>query len=225
MTEEEFLAQYDSSRFEKPSLAVDPVLFTILDGQLQVLLITREEHPCMGQLSLPGVFVRMNETLDEAAARALCQKTGLEDIFLEQLYTWGTLDRDPRMRIISVSYFALVPSERLALPEDGTARFYPVDEILTMTGGMAFDHQQIIAYGRERIRSKVNWSDIAFALVPEEFTLPQLQRVYEILLGQPLYKANFRKKIAEKIQETDKMTSGDAHRPSRIYRKREEDTT
>ena len=91
-----------------------------------------------------------------------------------------------------------------------------------MADGVAFDHREIVAYGRERIRSKVSWSDIAFALVPEEFTLPQLQRVYEILLGQKLYKANFRKKIAEKIVETDKMTSGDAHRPSRIYRKREE---
>ncbi len=222
MTEEEFLKSYDSTRFEKPSAAVDTVLFTILDEKLQVLMIRREEHPCRGQLSLPGVFVGMEETLDAAAERALHQKTGLSDIYLEQLYTWGAVERDPRMRIISVSYYALVSSERLSLPEDGTARFYPVEEILEMADGVAFDHREIVAYGRERIRSKVSWSDIAFALVPEEFTLPQLQRVYEILLGQKLYKANFRKKIAEKIVETDKMTSGDAHRPSRIYRKREE---
>jgi 8-oxo-dGTP diphosphatase len=123
------------------------------------------------------------------------------------------------MRIISVSYFALVDNNRIALTEDG-AQFYPVDEILEMAEELAFDHHRIIACGRERIRTKVNWSDIAFALMPEEFTLPQLQTVYEILLGQKLYKANFRKKLQEKIVETDKMTSGDAHRPSRIYRKK-----
>ncbi len=222
MTEEEFLKHYDSTQYEKPSAAVDTVLFTILDEKLHVLMIRREEHPCKGQLSLPGVFVGMEETLDAAAERALYQKTGLRGIYLEQLYTWGAVERDPRMRIISVSYYALVPSSRIVLPADGTAQFYPVDEILTMTEGVAFDHREITAYGRERIRSKVNWSDIAFALVPEEFTLPQLQKVYEILLGQPLYKANFRKKIAEKLEETDKMTSGDAHRPSRIYRRRTE---
>ncbi len=226
MTEREFLKHYSSEQYDKPSVAVDPVLFTIRDGQLQVLMTRRSEHPCKGCLALPGVFVGMEETLDEAAQRALRQKTGLRDIYLEQLYTWGDLARDPRMRIISVSYYALVPAECLHLPEeDDNLRFYPAEEITAMTEGVAFDHNRIVAYGRERIRSKVNWSDIAFSLVPEEFTLPQLQRVYEILLGEPLYKANFRKKIAEKIIATDKMTSGDAHRPSRIYRKRREDQT
>ncbi len=221
MTEQEFLEKYDQSQYPKPSVAVDPVLFTIRDGMLQVLMTKRSEHPCKDCLALPGVFVGMEETLDEAAQRALRQKTGLHDIYLEQLYTWGDLARDPRMRIVSISYYALVPAESICLPEeDDSIRFYPVEEIAAMKEGVAFDHSRIVAYGRERIRSKVNWSDIAFSLVPEEFTLPQLQKVYEILLGEPLYKANFRKKIAEKITATDKMTSGDAHRPSRIYRKR-----
>ncbi len=221
MTEQEFLQKYDASQYEKPSVAVDLVLFTILDGTLQVLMTEREEHPFQGCLSLPGVFVGMEETLDAAAERALFQKTGLRDIYFEQLYTWGDVDRDPRMRIISVSYYALVPSSSITLPEgEKSVKFHPADGIAAMKDGIAFDHARIVGYGRERIRSKVNWSDIAFALLPEEFTLPQLQRVYEILLGQKLYKANFRKKIAEKITETDKMTSGDAHRPSRIYRKR-----
>lgn len=221
MTEQEFLKAYDSSKFEKPSVAVDLVLFTILDEKLQVLMVNRNMHPFRGMLSLPGVFVGMKETLDEAAQRALYQKTGLHDIYFEQLYTWGSVDRDPRMRIISVSYYALVPSSRIELPQGEDApQFYPADEIAAMTEGVAFDHSRIVACGRERIRSKVNWSDIAFALVPEEFTLPQLQRVYEILLGQKLYKANFRKKIAEKIEDTNKMTSGHAHRPSHIYRKK-----
>lgn len=221
MTETEFLKNYDQNAYEKPSVTVDLALFTIIDEKLQVLMTHRTEHPFQGQLALAGVFVGMEETLEEAAQRALFQKTGLQDIYFEQLYTWGDVHRDPRMRIISVSYYALVPYSAVNLPKNANApSFYPVEDILAMDSGVAFDHRRIVEFGRDRIRNKVNWSDIAFALLPEEFTLPQLQRVYEILLGQKLYKANFRKKIAEKIQETDKMTSGDAHRPSRIYRKR-----
>lgn len=216
MTEKEFLKNYDSSDYQKPSVAVDLVLFTILDNQLQVLLTRRQAHPFAGELALPGVFVGMQETLDEAAQRALYQKTGLHDIYFEQLYTWGAIDRDPRMRIISVSYYALIPESQIQLSEHD-AKFYSVSEIRTL----AFDHQKIISYGRERIRNKVNYTDIAFSLVPEEFTLPQLQKIYEILLGQELYKANFRKKIADQIEPTDKMLSGNRHRPSRIYRKKQ----
>ncbi len=218
MTEQEFLAQYSSGAYEKPSVAVDLALFTIRDDRLHVMMTRREAHPYQGLLALPGVFVGMEETLDEAAERALEQKTGLRNIYLEQLYTWGAVERDPRMRIISVSYFALVPEEVLQLSESNV-QLYPVEEIATGEG-IAFDHAKIVAYGRERIRNKVNWTDIAFSLLPEEFTLPQLQRVYEILLGQTLYKANFRKKMADRIVETEKMASGNAHRPSRIYRKR-----
>lgn len=217
MTDEEFLKGYQSADYEKPSVTVDVALFTIREGSLQVLMTRRKEHPYQGKLALPGVFVGMAETLDEAAARALRQKTGLQDVYMEQLYTWGQLDRDPRMRVISVSYYALVPEADLH-PEEG-ADFYPAEEIAE-AADIAFDHSQIVAYGRERIRNKVSYTDIAFSLVGEEFTLPELQRVYEILLGQMLYKANFRKKIADKIAETDKMTSGTQHRPSRIYRKK-----
>lgn len=217
MTEEEYLKQYKSSNYERPSVTVDAALFTIREGALQVLMTRRQEHPFQGLLALPGVFVGMEETLDEAAARALCQKTGLHDIYLEQLYTWGSPDRDPRMRVISVSYYALVPEGMLQPTE---ADFYPVQEIAAAQD-IAFDHSKIVAYGIKRIRNKVNYSDIAFSLVGEEFTLPELQRVYEILLGQKLYKANFRKKIADKIVETEKMTSGEKHRPSRIYRRKE----
>ncbi len=218
MTEEEFVRQYDSSAFQKPSVAVDLVLFTVMQEQLCVLLTERNQHPFLGRLSLPGVFVRMDETLDEAAHRALYQKTGLHDIYLEQLYTWGALERDPRMRIISVSYYALVPDAQI--PDSERGKFFPAEEILQCKN-IAFDHGDMIAYGRERIRNKVSYTEIAFSLVPEEFTLPQLQKIYEILLGQKLYKANFRKKIADKIQPTEKFTSGNKHRPSRIYRKKD----
>ena len=216
----DFLEHYDASQFEKPSVTVDAVLFTIRDGALQVLLTRRQEEPFAGMLALPGTFVGIPEPLDEAAARALKTKAGLEGVYLEQLYTWGDPGRDPRMRILSVSYYALVPESRLMHPAPGTA-LYPAEKIVQEP--LAFDHAQIIRCGRERIRGKATYTDIAFSLVGEEFTLPELQSVYEILLGQKLYKANFRKKIADKIEETEKMTSGDAHRPSRIYRKRDKE--
>ena len=218
LNEQHFLESYDSSAFPKPSVTVDLILFTVKENTLQVLLTERKKYPFIGKLALPGVFVRMEETLEEAAQRALYEKTGLHDIYFEQLYTWGGPDRDPRMRIISVSYYALVPDAQIA--DSALAGFYPVEEILNRDD-LAFDHRDMIAYGRERIRNKVNYTDIAFSLVPEEFTLPQLQNIYEILLGQKLYKANFRKKIADRIQQTEKFTSGTKHRPSRFYRKKD----
>ncbi|MBR7038569.1 MAG: NUDIX hydrolase [Oscillospiraceae bacterium] len=214
-----FLDSYDPADYDRPSVAVDVVLFTIREGTLQVLMTHRTEPPFAGCRALPGVFVGMDETLDEAASRALRTKGGLTHVYLEQLYTWGAPARDPRMRVISVSYYALVPERAAMLPEGTDAAFYPADSVAA-AGDIAFDHAEIIACGRERIRTKVLWSDIAFSLLEEEFTLPQLQSVYEILMGQKLYKANFRKKLADRIEPTDKMTSGDAHRPSRIYRRR-----
>lgn len=223
-SEKEFLESYNPDEYEKPSVTVDLVLFTIIDEKLHVLLTRRPEHPAKGKLALAGTFLQMDETLPEAVERVLQTKTGLRNIYFEQLFTWGEIKRDPRMRVLSVSYYALVPKEQLALPEnDFTPQFYPVEEIAAMQDEIAFDHAQMIEYGRERIRNKVYWSDIAFALVPEEFTLPQLQKVFEIILGRKLYKANFRKRIAPKIIMTDKMTSGAAHRPSRIYRKKPEE--
>ena len=215
ISEKKFLEQYSSEQYEKPSVAVDMVLFTIDDDTLKCALIKRNEHPFMDMLSLPGVFVGINESLDDAVKRGINAKAGLKDIYFEQLYTFGDVDRDPRMRIISVSYIALVPIEKL----DTTAQLYSYETIEEMQ--LAFDHKKIIKYARERIKNKVNYSDIAFKFLPEEFTLPQLQRVYEILLDKPLYKANFRKKIEPFISDTKKMTSGEAHRPSKLYKRNE----
>ena len=205
------------------SVAVDLLVFTIEEDRLKILTIRRQYPPFEGQRALPGVFVRDDETLDQAAQRGLREETGLEDIYFEQLYTWGAPDRDPRRRVISVSYLALVDAQRLrgfgpGLRTTG-AELADVQELLTVED-LAFDHRQIIACGRERLAGKVEYTPIAFSLVPEEFTLPQLQRVYELLLGKPLYKANFRKKIAPLVEETDRSTSGDAHRPSKFYRLR-----
>lgn len=207
------------------SVAVDLLVFTIDEGKLKLLTVRRQYEPFEGFRALPGVFIRPDETLDEAAARGLREETGLEGIYLEQLYTWGDVDRDPRRRILSVSYMALVDvaQVRSFAPGQRTtgAELSEVEEVLG-AADIAFDHRRIIAYARQRLANKVEYTPIAFHLLPEEFTLPQLQRVYEILLGRPLYKANFRKKIAPMVQETDRSTSGDAHRPSKYYRLRKE---
>lgn len=224
-SEKEFLNSYNKNEYEKPSVAVDLLVFTVKDDRLKIVLVRRNEHPFKDMLSLPGVFVGINETLDEAAARGAREEAGLADIYFEQLYTWGDIDRDPRMRIISVSYLSLTPAEKLTLSagsRTSSAELYDVEELLASDEELAFDHRKIIEYGRERIRNKTEYSRIAFEFLPKEFTLPQLQRVYEILLGKPLYKANFRRRVAPLIDETERMTSGDAHRPSRIYREKME---
>lgn len=224
-SEKKFLNSYNKNEYEKPSVAVDLLVFTVKDDRLKIVLVRRNEHPFKDMLSLPGVFVGINETLDEAAARGAREEAGLADIYFEQLYTWGDIDRDPRMRIISVSYLSLTPAEKLTLSagsRTSSAELYDVEELLASDEELAFDHRKIIEYGRERIRNKTEYSRIAFEFLPKEFTLPQLQRVYEILLGKPLYKANFRRRVAPLIEETERMTSGDAHRPSRIYREKTE---
>ena len=216
---------YDSSKYEKMSVAVDLLVFTVDDGKLKILLIERSEDPFKNALALPGVFVGVNETLDDAAQRGIKEETGLKNIYFEQLYTFGEVKRDPRMRIISVSYMALVPIEKLdfvAGERTVNAGLYDVEELLSSKKKMAFDHKEILKYARWRLANKVEYTDIAFHLVREEFTLPALQKVYEILLGKSLYKANFRKKIAPMIEETEFVTSGDKFRPSRLYRRKAE---
>ena len=225
LTEKEYLEAYDQNEYERLSVAVDLLVFTIEDDKLKIVLIEREEHPFKNMLSLPGVFVGIDETLDEATERGIAEETGLRDLYFEQLYTWGEVKRDPRMRIISVSYLSFTNSEKINLSAGKrtiSAALYDVDELLASDSPIAFDHKKIIEYGRERIKNKVEYTKIAFEFLPEEFTLPELQRVYEILLGKNLYKAGFRRKIMPMIEETDRLTSGDAHRPSKYYRLRKE---
>ncbi|MBR4758728.1 MAG: NUDIX hydrolase [Lachnospiraceae bacterium] len=203
------------------SVAVDLLVFTVEQERLKVLLIERAEEPFAGMLALPGVAVRSDEALDDAAARGILEETGLEDIYFEQLYSFGKVDRDPRNRVVSVAYMALVPQKDLhfhAGQRTSAAELVDVGQLLDSDTGLAFDHKDIISLGRERLKGKVEYTTIAFHLVDEEFTLPQLQRVYEILLGKSLYKANFRKKVMPLIEETEHSTSGDAHRPSKLYR-------
>lgn len=224
--EQNFISTYNKNDYEKPSVTVDILIFTIENDELKIVLVKRKEMPFAGCLALPGVFVKMDETLEMAARRAIEEKVGICDVYLEQLFTWGDINRDPRMRIISISYLALVSSEQLKLINGNKVlevSLLPVNRMIDEKEKLAFDHLEMLKYALERIKNKVEYTKIAFEFVGEEFSLPALQTVYEILLGKRLYKANFRKKIMPLVKETDKKTEGDAHRPSKLYTLKETD--
>lgn len=215
------------AKHEKISVAVDFLLFTIEDDRLKVLVVRREEEPFQGMLALPGVAVAEQETLSHAAKRCLREETGItKNVYLEQLFTWGdNCKRDPRSRVISISYMALIP--RYLLQEKTGKRvtevmFVDVDELLRKKEKLAFDHKTMLEYARERIINKTEYTTIAFHFLPEEFTLPELQKVHEVLLGKELFNANFRKSIQDSVEDTGKMKKEGAHRPSKIYRRKEE---
>ena len=222
---------YDAAAFERPSVTVDVAAMTARAGRLHVLLVRRGVWPFEGRWALPGGFVKMEEDLDTAAHRELCEETGVGGAsYLEQLYTFGAPDRDPRTRVISVAYYALLPGPDSALrregrpavacePEAGTdaaeARWWPVDSLPPL----AFDHDAIVATALSRLRAKLGYTSVAYALLPEEFTLTELQRVYEVILGQELDKRNFRKKMlaAEILEAVPRQKREGAHRPAQLY--------
>jgi 8-oxo-dGTP diphosphatase len=216
-----FLASYDASRYPRPSVTVDVVLLTVAGGALRALLGRRTEPPAKGRWALPGGFVAIDEGLDEAASRVLRDKARLHDVFVEQLFTFGSPDRDPRTRVISVAYYALLPGPDSAFhPTAGTdaaeARWWPVDEV----PALAFDHDQIVGLALSRLRAKLGYTSVAYALLSEEFTLTELQTVYEIILGQGLDKRNFRKKMLSIgiLEATPRQKRAGAHRPAQLYR-------
>jgi len=221
MTETE-AAMYDPSKYDRPSVTVDLVVFTLLQGTLHVLLIKRRSWPFAGMWALPGGFVRIEEPLEEAARRELREETGVEDdVYLEQLYTFGDPGRDPRTRVITVAYLALVPAGRYRLhatTDAELADWFPAYE----PPRLAFDHQQILDYAIVRLRYKLEYTALAFELLPEEFTLTELQEVYEHVLNEELDKRNFRRKVlsADVLEETDRRRVGE-HRPARLYRFRD----
>lgn len=280
--EAEFLSAYTPGDYERPSVTVDMVIFTVAQEEtrnyrklpektLNLLLIQRGDHPCIGQWALPGGFVNMDESLEDAARRELKEETNIDDIYMEQLYTWGDVGRDPRTRIISCSYLSLVDKQHLdvksgddasdarwfsvtsrivredkQLLEDGTVhaqwfqiklsskettlqamvkitkttlgKVVRVNREVVESDNIAFDHALVIHYGIERLRSKIEYTDIAFNLMGELFTLTELQQVYEIILDQELLKANFRRKIAGRVLETNEYRKDAGHRPSKLYR-------
>jgi 8-oxo-dGTP diphosphatase len=204
-----------------PIVTVDLVIFTIVEDTLKVLLIRRGVAPEKGRWALPGGLVGLEESLDEAAARELKEGVGVTDLYLEQLYTFGELRRDPRGRVISVAYFALIDAERQqihATSESHDAAWHPVFDT-TLRDRLAFDHPQILTYAIWRLRNKIEWTTVGYELLPAKFTLSELQRVYEIILQRPVDKRNFRKRILGQgqIRELNETRSIGAHRPARLY--------
>ena len=205
-------------QYPRAALRVDCVVFGFDEGELKVLLIQRALAPFKGRWALPGGFVRVNESLDEAARRELAEETGLKNVFLEQLYTFGGVDRDPRERVVSVAHFALVKlsdHRARAATDAANAEWFPVSQVPKL----AFDHGKILALARERLRGKVRYQPIGFELLPPKFTLSLLQHLYEAVLGIALDKRNFRKKVLGfgllvPLKET---LAGGCHRPAQLF--------
>ena len=265
-TEEEFLKNYDSSMFEKLSMTTDIVILSVSSKHssnyrktdkkmMSVLLVKRDSYPYKEKWCLPGGFLNpKEETLEECARRILKRETNLSNIYLEQLYTFDRIDRDPRMRIVSTAYVALIDKNRLTEQVEN-ASWFDIIELeeknnvvkITMTNGeeiidfsikkilrekttdrydfktvenekLAFDHDLVILTGIERIRNKVNYTDIVFNMMPEYFTLGELQQVYEVILNKKLLDPAFRRIIAKKTVKTTKMKTGEGHRPSYLFK-------
>ena len=237
--EQEFLDHYDPAGFDRPSVTVDVALISVHDGRINTLLVQRGEHPDMGKWALPGTFVGIDEDLEECAFRVLRDKVSQEvfkrEIYLEQLYTFGETDRDPRTRVITVAYYALVDQARF---DEAVAEGNAVIAQLEIgwegeTGGpveavnigddpmeLAFDHGSILGMAVKRIRGKLNYTPIGFQLLPEAFTLRQLQDIHETILGRPLNKDSFRRRMlaTELLETTGRQEKDTAYRPAELYR-------
>ncbi|MBS7021016.1 MAG: NUDIX hydrolase [Firmicutes bacterium] len=263
-TEEEFLKQYDPNAFERLSITTDILLFSVSDGvqenyrklnkkHFSVLLVKRNNYPFKDKWCLPGGFVKIDETIEEASARILKEETRLQNIYMEQLYTFSDVSRDPRMRVISCAQMALVDKNQLKDKLDVQASWFTLHileekEELQMTfdngtdsfvikfnkilkdkttgryeyqvlknDHLAFDHAKVIALGIERLKNKIEYTDIVFHMMPEYFTLGELQQVYEVILNKKLLDPAFRRIIKDKVVKTTKMKTGEGHRPSALF--------
>lgn len=207
--------EYDPKQFDRPSVAVDVIIFTVADNDLKLLLVQRDHWPFEGKWALPGGFIQMRESLDTAATRILRDKTGVEDVYLEQLYTFGDPDRDPRTRVITVAYFALVNMDEVEVGDDRAAWHSAYD-----LPDLAFDHADIAEYAIQRLRWKLEYTPAAFSLLPETFTLTDLQDVYETVFDETFDKRNFRKKIhdLDLVEDTGEKKTDVSHRPPKLYR-------
>ena len=264
-SEEAFLKDYDSSVFEKLSMTTDILIMSVSnedtgnyrklsEKKFSILLVKRDNYPFKDKWCLPGGFVGIDETLDEAAKRVLKTETNLKDIYIEQLYTFSDIKRDPRMRVISTSYMALVDKNRLMDKLSANASWFNVfmledeksynvtldngiEEIKFVVGKklrnkttdrydfniikndkLAFDHPLVIVSGIERLKNKIEYTDIVFNMMPKYFTLGELQQVYEVILGKKLLDPAFRRIIANKVEKTDNVQTGGGHRPSALFR-------
>lgn len=264
-SEKEFLEHYDSSIFEKMSVTSDILIFSVSsmpqdnyrklnEKYFSVLLVKRDNYPYKDKWCLPGGFVDIKETTVDAAKRILKNETNLSDIYLEQLYTFDAINRDPRMRIMSVSYMALVDKNKLRNKLSSNASWFNMtiledeesinihfdneqesfsvvvgktlrerttdryDYEVVKNENLAFDHAIVIASGISRLKNKLEYTDIVFNMMPEYFTLGELQQVYEVILGKKLLDPAFRRIIASKVEKTNKVKTGGGHRPSVLYK-------
>lgn len=229
-TEAEFLKTYDANAFERPNVSVDTVIFTVSAGQLQVLLVQREHHPCQGLWSLVGGFidVQKDKALIDTAKRKLAEKTGVKTPYLEQFGSYGNKARDPRGWSVTTVYFALIPADSITLRsgQGATDIKWATVKDGKVRDKLAFDHAQILSECTERLKSKVLYTSLPVHLMPEEFTLAELQKVYEIILGEKLEHKSFRRRIlaADIIEETGR-TKNTGRRPAMIYRKKKGEGT
>ena len=266
-SEDEFLKDYDISKFDQLSMTADILLISVSDHEtsnyrktskktMSILLVKRNEYPYKDKWCLPGGFLNpKNETLEKCAMRVLKQETNLENIYLEQLYTFDDPKRDPRTRVVSTSYMALIDKNKLTQMINKNASWFDVvllednekEVTITLTNGvdtihvnvkkelrekttgrytvtsldnkdLAFDHDLVIVSGLERLRNKLSYTDIVFNMMPEYFTLGELQKVYEVILNKKLLDPAFRRIIANKVEKTDKMKTGEGHRPSALFK-------
>ena len=230
------LAGDDPSDYDQPSVTVDLVLLTVREGQLHVLLIRREAKPFAGRWAQHGGFVRIEESLTAAVRRVLREKARLTGIFIEQLYTFGAVKRDPRTRVITVAYYALVSEGQLirAIGQSADLARMPVHVAWQGEAGgqaevrgpggkpvrLAFDHKEILGMAVKRLRGKLDYSPVGFELLPETFTLRQLQQVHEAILDVKLNKPAFRRRMLDKgvLQATGRRETGVTYRPAELYR-------
>lgn len=271
-SEEEFLKAYNPEDYDRLAVTTDILILSISDEvqsnyrksskkHMSVLLVKRDDYPFKDKWCLPGGFLKVDEELEECPKRILKQETGLHDIYLEQLYTFGSVNRDPRMRIISTSYMALIDKNRLTDKLNENAAWFNItyfeekDSVLVILDNeketikfrikktlkelttdrykfdieenddLAFDHPLVIWSGIERLKNKINYTDVVFNMMPELFALGDLQQVYEVILNKKLLDPAFRRIIANKVEKTEFVQSGAGHRPSALFRyKKNEDT-
>jgi len=205
--------------YERPALTSDCVVFGLDEDNLKLLLIQRDIEPFEGSWALPGGFIHMGESIDDCARRELSEEAGLTDIYLEQLYTYGEPNRDPREQVVTVAYFALVnriEHKPVADTDARNAAWFDLDNLPEL----AFDHKDIVNKAKERLRGKLRYEPIGFELLPSKFTLTQLQRLYEIILETEIDKRNFRKKILklDLLIETDEVEQDVARRAAKLYK-------
>jgi 8-oxo-dGTP diphosphatase len=198
-------------------VTVDIVVLTVQDWELKVLLIRRAHSPFQGSYALPGGFVHAEEALEDAALRKLQEETGTGQLYLEQLYTFGDPGRDPRGQVVTVAYYALVPADRsplLAATDATSAHWFPIAGL----PALAFDHARILACAVTRLRNKLEYTTVGFELLPRKFTLTALQRLHEAILGKPLDKRNFRRKILSLglVMPTEEMEAT-GRKPAQLY--------